>query len=252
MSFSSSDDDDPYSATNIAKKLNDLKSQKEEEVLELSDEDVDPPATGYVTRSKQREIDKKFERVYQKKAAEVIDLDCSESDEDEFEEQVKSIWGGDFSQVHRFSLKRKQPLKPVFQYYADLHSVGIDKISVKVKMREVTHFDSLDSLDFRVSNFLEANFAKGSDDRNLFSQSSYDDSEKLEFKCLTKNSKRPLVIKLHHKQPMHIFYQMCAAELGCLIENLSIRFDGEVVDQTDTPESLGLDGGECFHLYVKP
>lgn len=50
---------------------------------------------------------------------------------------------------------------------------------------------------------------------------------------------------------MKVLMHKYAEEKKVPPEKLKFMFDGEVLDPSETPDNLGLDGGECIDVYQK-
>lgn len=61
-----------------------------------------------------------------------------------------------------------------------------------------------------------------------------------------------VVISLRPTDPMSVMFQKYAEVTSTPLEKiLKFKFDGEVIEEDDTPASLDLEGGECIDVHIK-
>ncbi|KAK9504344.1 hypothetical protein O3M35_010699 [Rhynocoris fuscipes] len=179
-----------------------------------------------------------------------ITLDSdSEAEETEPLVEVKALWHNTLNKIERFSLKRSDPLLPIFEHFAKINNVGKDNIRIITNNYTLIHqYDSIDTLKLKVTNFLIASLI---DNDNGTKQTDTTSNENMiEIKCQFKDRKKPLLCRLHRNQPISAISEQCAHEVGCDLKDIKLYFDGDLISFNDTPMSLEFEGGECVDVTV--
>jgi len=78
---------------------------------------------------------------------------------------------------------------------------------------------------------------------------STDDQIELKVRSQARNSQ--VVVSIRPEEPMSILMQKYADAASLDITKLVFRFDGDNLEDDDTPASLDLEGGECIDVYIK-
>lgn len=71
----------------------------------------------------------------------------------------------------------------------------------------------------------------------------------LEFKIQSKNRNSQVVISIRPEDPMKILMQKYADAVRIDLTKLTFKFDGDKLEEDDTPLSLELEGGECIDAF---
>lgn len=73
----------------------------------------------------------------------------------------------------------------------------------------------------------------------------------IKFHILQKNVKHPLIMSIKKTDKMQILYIKLSEKLSLDINSFTLYFDGEKIKNSDTIESLDLEGDECIELFKK-
>ncbi len=73
----------------------------------------------------------------------------------------------------------------------------------------------------------------------------------LEFKVQTRNRNSQVIVSIRAEDPMSILMQKYADVTGNELSKLTFTFDGDNLEEDDTPISLDLEGGECIDVFIK-
>lgn len=76
------------------------------------------------------------------------------------------------------------------------------------------------------------------------------DKDSITIKLQTKDHKKSLSISIKKTQKIKVLLMKCAEQLKVPEDKIKFQFDGEEVELTETPDSLDLEGGECFDMYI--
>lgn len=91
-----------------------------------------------------------------------------------------------------------------------------------------------------------------------FYKSPYDTSEttntkeeEVTFRIKRQDVKCAIPMSIRKTDRMCILYLKLAEKLALDVESFTLEFDGDVIQKSDTIESLDLEGDECFDLFPK-
>ena len=73
----------------------------------------------------------------------------------------------------------------------------------------------------------------------------------LEFKVQTRNRNSQVIVQIRSEDPMSVLMQKYADATSNDLSKLTFRFDGDNLEEDDTPTSLDLEGGECIDVFIK-
>lgn len=72
----------------------------------------------------------------------------------------------------------------------------------------------------------------------------------LEFKIQSQNRNSQVIVSIRAEDPMKVLMQKYAEATGNELSKLTFKFDGENLEEDDTPSSLELEGGECIDVFI--
>lgn len=64
------------------------------------------------------------------------------------------------------------------------------------------------------------------------------------------SDKKTIVVNMKHDAPFTFLLQNCAEQLNVPMSSLKFYFDGEMVENDETPESLDIEEEACFDLKI--
>ncbi|KAF6199036.1 hypothetical protein GE061_007061, partial [Apolygus lucorum] len=175
-----------------------------------------------------------------------ITIELSDDDDDlETEETIRVIWVHTMK-MHHPSVYVNQPLEKVFEEMSKMYNIPREFVDIRYNDEPVSPSDSLESLGFRVA--LDTLYASKALQAAPSASESISEpgKNKLHVKCLVKDRNRPLNYYLNPRQNLIALFEALAKELEVPSSQLKVKFDGDLVSAKDTPQSLDLDGGECF------
>ncbi len=76
-------------------------------------------------------------------------------------------------------------------------------------------------------------------------------ADQIELKVRSQARGSQVVISIRPEEPMSVLMQKYADAASLDISKLVFRFDGDNLEDDDTPASLDLEGGECIDVYIK-
>ncbi|KAK7872747.1 hypothetical protein R5R35_011880 [Gryllus longicercus] len=176
-----------------------------------------------------------------------LTLDDIEEDEDTLV-AVKINWMN--LKMHRFELHKHQTFSIVFEELASKENVPVDKILLILRDRIfISKDDSPESLNISVVDLIEGGITKEAH-KNI---SNRNETKKnlLEFKCVLKDRKKPLLVSIRKSDSMHCLMEKASELLECSLEKLKFKFEGEELEGRATPEELELEGGEVIEVFIK-
>jgi hypothetical protein len=217
----------------------------EEDVI-LSDDSHEEAR--YVTRARKK-LTKvtRAAKLKNKPKKPIIDIVSSDEDSDT-EQEIKVVWNHRLDNLHVYHLKKHQSLSVIVDELSRLYSTPVGLVSLVLNKKRVSPQDTVESLKINVTSILEA---------GIFSDTfnHEETSKKIEIKCISSDVKKPIIFHVFPTQPLKVFYDYLKLQelpngTKLAIKKLKLIFDGDEVKPEDTAEELGLEGGECFDLYV--
>ncbi|XP_043496589.1 uncharacterized protein CG4449 [Polistes fuscatus] len=182
----------------------------------------------------------------------VIDLKEDVEDlekREDFDINVKILWRS--KAIHRLNINNHENFRKVFQYFADMENVSIEQILIMKKDKRINLADTPSSLGLSIIDILEGGIV----DASIISQNDHQNQQKIieEDICQIKvqtASKESMVIPLKKNQQFQILIATCAREWGVEKSNIKLYFDGDPINNSDTPESLDLEQEACIDLRI--
>ncbi|XP_015176625.1 PREDICTED: uncharacterized protein CG4449 [Polistes dominula] len=198
----------------------------------------------------------------QKKVDDIIILNCSSEEEEDFKKDVedlekhedfdvnvKILWRSKV--IHRLNINNHENFRKVFQYFADMEKVSIEQILIMKKDKRINLADTPSSLGLSIIDILEGGIV----DASIISQNDHQNQQKIieedicQIKVQTAN-KESLVIPLKKNQQFQILIASCAREWNVTKSSIKLYFDGDPINNNDTPESLDLEQEACIDLRI--
>ncbi|GLH06645.1 Uncharacterized protein GBIM_12119 [Gryllus bimaculatus] len=143
-----------------------------------------------------------------------------------------------------------QTFSIVFEELASKENVPVDKILLILRDKIfISKDDSPESLNISVVDLIEGGITKEAH-KNI---SNRKETKKnlLEFKCVLKDRKKPLLVSIRKSDSMHCLMEKASELLECSLEKLKFKFEGEELEGRATPEELELEGGEVIEVFIK-
>ena len=72
----------------------------------------------------------------------------------------------------------------------------------------------------------------------------------LELKVQSQNRNAQVVVSMRPEDPMAVLMLKYAEATGIDSSKLKFKFDGEMLEEDDTPSSLELEGRECIDVFI--
>lgn len=73
---------------------------------------------------------------------------------------------------------------------------------------------------------------------------------KIEIKVQLKDKKEPISVRIFAQDPMKKAIALVSKIIDIPVDSLKLEFDGDTVEDNETPLDLDLDGGEMFDLKI--
>lgn len=175
-----------------------------------------------------------------------LDVTLYDESDEELEQTIRVVWS-QTGEVDRFNLKPSENITSIYEFFSKKYVLPIEKVKIRNGDNVVSMYDTVQSLKLRVTNVLEAYAVKENQDDSC----RISGNGKIEIKCLLQVRKKPVVFYLHPQQKVSCLIPECAKETNSTVDKVILKFDGENIEQSETPASLGLEGGECFEVHIK-
>lgn len=144
-------------------------------------------------------------------------------------------------------IRKFQPLKKLFQHFADREDISEDRLFFTYNDRVITMKDTVHSLNMKLVRIIEGGIL--SNKTHLTSGITYS-QDIIELKVQLKDRKKPLLISIKVTDEMSALMVQCSEELDIPVKNLKFTFDGDVILPNQTPTGLEFEGGECIDCVV--
>ncbi|XP_043464318.1 uncharacterized protein CG4449 [Leptopilina heterotoma] len=177
--------------------------------------------------------------------AELLRTDSLENDN--YKTEVKVLWRS-HKLVH-LEMNMHEPFQNVFEHFEKLENVPTERILLLRKDKPIRPEDTPFSLGISVLDIIDGGvidleFAneqgKGNTDEN-------DDTCKIKVQMSQKQS---INVNLQKNQPFKNIIHQCATELNICATKIKLYFDGDLIDLSDTPESLDFENEACIDLKL--
>ncbi|KAI4474377.1 hypothetical protein M0802_015632 [Mischocyttarus mexicanus] len=239
--------DDSYITCDLTEDLGYFSVKDNLEIISVPDENVICRRT---RRNSKRKVAETIILNYSSEEGEDLKKDELDSGKDEdFDVNVKILWRSKI--IHRVNMNYHENFSKVFQHFADLENVSIEQILIMKKNKHINLADTPSSLGLSIIDILEGGIV----DANIMSQNNYQNQQNnieediCQVKVQTAN-KESLVIPLKKNQQFQILIASCAREWGIKKSNIKLYFDGDPINDSDTPESLDLEQEACIDLRI--
>nr|XP_018898378.1 PREDICTED: NFATC2-interacting protein isoform X1 [Bemisia tabaci] len=170
--------------------------------------------------------------------------------------EVKVYWR--FKKLDKVPVRKFQKIAVIFEHFAKEENVPESRIQLCLDQKILKPDDTPDSLNLKISDILDGGIlneetsdvpvTNGSNPAPVFHEESADS---IPIKIIRKDIREPLIIKIKKTDKMMILIVKVGEELNLKQGEFKLFFDGEAVDPEDSPDSLDLEGNECFDLKIK-
>ncbi|GLV40337.1 Rad60 [Carabus blaptoides fortunei] len=164
-----------------------------------------------------------------------------------FDVTVKVWWKSQY--IEKFTIRRFEKIDAIFKHFAEKENVSEDRLLFTIHEKILMKSDTPDSLNVNAASIIEGGVL--SEEKQITTTVRPTHADRIELKVQLKDRKHPLKIYLRLTDGMNILMYQCAEELKVPSNTLKFYFDGDLIKQNDTAESLQLEGGECIDCVRK-
>ncbi|XP_045601228.2 NFATC2-interacting protein [Procambarus clarkii] len=165
-------------------------------------------------------------------------------DDDNPEITLRVKWGSDYL---RMPLKVLQKFSHLYQELAERFSVSVSQIVLSYKDKVISSELCPKDLGITIADIIEGGIQSKASDNTQMLENNGPDSVCL--KIQNADRKGAISIFINRYDKMIVMMHRYADEKNINIDKLKFLFDGEILNPSDTPQSLDLDGGECIDVY---
>jgi len=76
-------------------------------------------------------------------------------------------------------------------------------------------------------------------------------NDEVKFRIIQSDVKLPMFMSMKRTDKMHVLYVKLAEKLDLNLDSFTLTLDGDKIKNSDTMESLNVEGDECFELVMK-
>ncbi|XP_011315323.1 uncharacterized protein CG4449 [Fopius arisanus] len=153
------------------------------------------------------------------------------------------------NKIQSIQMEKHESLMTIFQKFADQENIPVNRILVTRQDIPVKSTDTPASLKLSVIDILEGGIISAEMSNNPVNQEDEDDEDICKIKAQV-SSKKSVMYKLRKDQPFKKLREHCAKELEVPIEKIKFYFDGDKVEDEDTPDILDLDNEACVDVKI--
>lgn len=151
-------------------------------------------------------------------------------------------------EVCRIQITRTQFFKTVIQELSEKSGVDPNKITLFFNNDLLDPHDTLKTVPIRIDQFIDAAVTNEAAVAPVTNENMIE----LKVQSQSRNKGSQVVISLRPTDPMTVLFQKYAEATSTPLEKiLKFKFDGDVIEEDDTPLSLDLEGGECIDVHIK-
>lgn len=162
---------------------------------------------------------------------------------------VKVRWNMGTAEKHQ--LRRLQPLRWLFDEYADREDVSAENIVFELLERRVSPDDTPDALGLSVASVLCGYKVARKLDTSVRTDVDKPDGQTLEIKVQMVDRRTDKVtVQLKTQEPMAKVYAAVAEAMKVAENVVRLNFDGYLVEREQTAQELELEGGEVFDCVL--
>jgi uncharacterized protein YehS (DUF1456 family) len=136
---------------------------------------------------------------------------------------------------------------------AEIENTSPELVVLTLDDRIIQSSDTPDSIGYTISKFLSGRIVT----KQIPGNSSPPKGAKkkknaniIKIKIQIESRKKPLMLDVEKTQPMKMAFIKLSEELKCGPEQIRLRFDGEKVELSSTPEDLDFEGGEILDCRI--
>ncbi|XP_051167023.1 uncharacterized protein CG4449 [Leptopilina boulardi] len=176
------------------------------------------------------------------------DLSRTDSiDNENYKTEVKVLWRS-HKLVH-LEMDMHEPFQNAFQHFEKLENVPIERILLLRKDKPIRPEDTPASLGISVLDIIDG----GVIDVEFANEQGKGNNEENEDTCKIKiqmSQKESIMVNLQKNQPFKCIIHQCATQLNVPASKIKFYFDGDLIDLSDTPESLDFENEACIDLKL--
>ncbi|XP_063986639.1 uncharacterized protein LOC135167405 [Diachasmimorpha longicaudata] len=226
--------------SDVAETISDSESSyRQDDIIELSSVDTEPPRTPEApieildSPPRQSQNESTFEG-----------LDESIIDDPMMDVNIR--WKS--NKIEKVQLNKHEPLIKIFQKFANQENIPINRIIVTHQDVLVNLTDTPASLKLSIIDILEGGVisAKLSKSRETPEE---DDEDVCRIKAQV-SAKKFVTYKLRKDESFKKLREHCSKELKIPVEKIKFYFDGDQVEDPDTPDILDLDDEACIDVKI--
>ncbi|KAF3424936.1 hypothetical protein E2986_01500 [Frieseomelitta varia] len=161
-----------------------------------------------------------------------------------YEINIKILWRS--KDVHRLNICRNENFQQIFEYFANLEQVSVDEILITKGDKTIKKNDTPASINLSVIDILEGGIVKKN---NTTLQKTINNEDTCIIKIQT-TSKKSLIVSVKRNEHFKRLLEKCVEEFNVEESKIKLYFDGELIEATNTPDSLEIDDEACFDLQL--
>lgn len=156
---------------------------------------------------------------------EVIIVEDNEALDENEELSVKVYWQS--SEFFKFTIRKFQKLKQIFDYFSTKENVSNDKLLFTFNDRILKPDDSPDSIGYSIAKFIDGGIVNQNVSELVKNNKEDQNGIKLKFQC--QNVKKPFETMISFDETLSVAMMKCAEHFETSIDKLKFHFDGDLI-----------------------
>ncbi|XP_015124907.1 uncharacterized protein LOC107046727 [Diachasma alloeum] len=153
------------------------------------------------------------------------------------------------NKIESIQLDKHESLMKIFQKFADQENIPVNRIIVTRKDMLIKPSDTPASLKLSIIDILEGGVISAESSKHQENQDEDDDEDMCKIKAQV-SAKKSVMYKLRKDEPFSKLREHCSKELEVPVEKIKFYFDGDQVEDPDTPDILDLDDEACIDIKI--
>lgn len=204
--------------------------------------DVD--LTGDVKLGPQHSTAPLFQKNDPKKAEE---LESEEDDDMELTIKINVKYGG---KIKPYKFRLHQRFFDLYKRISEAESIPINNIYIYDGDKRIDHDETPHTVEYRISKILLVRVMESKSGATS-GYSQLTKKNHIDVKFQSDKWKKPIVLKISKFEDFKTAVAILCEQIAFKPEQVTLRFDGDLISLTDTPTDLDFEGGECVDVKIK-
>lgn len=154
-------------------------------------------------------------------------------------------------EVFKISMRMKQPFVTILSELSKMWAIPERKLLLSLNDNTITPEDTPYSISLSVCDIINCGMVQSTETEAAAAPSEVSDPDKLTLKFQSKDQKRKIEISVKKQTPILYLKKKYSEQTQVDVGKVVFKFDGDVLNDDDTPEELELEDGYCIDVLVQ-